>query len=106
MRKLVLIGLLVSMSTGCGRCWLPLFRGAPCRDNCPLPAAPIADAGCNGCNSTVSAYPSYEGEVYGSGVVGGEIISGGIIGEPYYGGEVYGGSVAPTLSSPSMVPAS
>ncbi len=35
MRKLIVLGLLLTATTGCGRGWFPhLFRGAPCTMDC------------------------------------------------------------------------
>ncbi len=62
MKKLVVLGLLLAMSTGCGRGWFPhLFRGAPCNGLCSAPAAPAFDA-CENCGS--AGYAGYEGEGY------------------------------------------
>ncbi len=92
MRKYVLLGALIVMSSGCASCWRP-FRGALCNTGCrtALPALPT----CNDCNSGYSAgYSGIDGEIiggsgyYGSGVEG------------YYGGEV----IQNPASSPSMVP--
>jgi len=57
MKKLLMLGLLVSVSTGCGRGFFPhLFRGAPCGGLCST-AAPQGDAGCANCAS--SGYENY-----------------------------------------------
>ncbi len=70
MKKLLLVGLLLSMSTGCGRGWLPcLYRGAPCNGNC-IGAAPALPH-CEHCG-VGAGYATYDGEVYG-----GEIVSDG-----------------------------
>ena len=79
MRKFVLLGLLVALSTGCGRGWLPLFRGAPCYGTCGVPALPAAlntEAGCAGCGSTAASYGSYESEVPSGSYYGGETVVG------------------------------
>jgi hypothetical protein len=92
MKKLAVIGLLVVLSSGCGRGWLPLTRGAPCGDTCgaSLPAQP--SAGCVGCESGYGAgYSSYEGETMAS--------------SGYYGGSVVGdGYISPAPSSGAAVP--
>lgn len=92
MKKLLLIGLLLSLSTGCGRGWLPgLFRGASCGNAGCLGAAPAGPQGCTTCVGGNSAgYGGYEGELSG-----GEIISdrGGYIGESYLGNTYPSGSV-------------
>jgi hypothetical protein len=83
MKKLAVLGLLIVLSSGCGRGWLPLSRGARCGDTCganSLPAQPAA--GCAGCGSGYGAgYSAYDGEVvdgsayYGSSIVGDGYIS-------------------------------
>lgn len=58
MKKLLVLGLLLAMSTGCGRGWFPFFRnGASCNSGlCSAPAMP-QNAGCEGCGS--AGYESY-----------------------------------------------
>lgn len=70
MRKLIVLGLLLAASTGCGRGWFPhLFRGASCNGLCSTPA-PTLQNDCEGCNSGYSSgYASYDG---------GEVVSGGM----------------------------
>ncbi len=74
MRKLVVLGLLLAASTGCGRGWFPhLFRGAPCNGLCSTPA-PALNNDCEGCASGYSAgYENYsDGAVINGGMeVGG-----------------------------------
>ena len=98
MKKLLLVGLLLSLSTGCGRGWLPcLFRGASCGNGGCIGAAPALPQGCNACVGGNSAgYGSYEGDVSG----------GEIKGDSYYGGNNYqlgetyvGEGPAPTLGN-------
>ena len=101
MRKIALLGLLVVLGAGCGRGWLPLFRGAPCNSCAHAnPAMPAPAPGCAPCGSR-SGYGAYEGDVagvegyYGAGVVGGD----------YYNGTVVdGGYIDGTIVSPSMTP--
>lgn len=88
MKKLAVFGLLVVLSSGCGRSWLPLFRGAPCGDTCganTLPAQPAA--GCVGCAAGHGAgYSAYEDEVVGgSGYYGSSLVGDGYI-SPAQGG--------------------
>jgi hypothetical protein len=66
MKKLLVLGLLLATSTGCGRNWLGhFFRGAPCGNNGGLCSAQAQapTAGCENCGG--SGYESY-----GDGVVG------------------------------------
>ncbi len=66
MRKLIVLGILLTMTTGCGRGWFPhLFRGAPCNGLCSTPAA--VQHNCEGC----SGYGAYEGEVAAGSYVDG-----------------------------------
>ena len=88
MRKIALVGMFVVLGAGCGRGWLPLFHGAPCR-GCGVPSvvAPPLDtsAGCSGCaGSVTSSYGGYDGEVIGESVIGDS---------GYYGSQVLGESV-------------
>ncbi len=104
MRKLVLLGLVFTLASGCGRGWLPIFRGAPCNTgSCGIaaPALPASyDAGCTDCGYTtgydsydtgvVSGGDSYGGVVngdtyYGSGVIDSGTVNGGITGGTYSG---------------------
>ena len=97
MKKLAVLGLLVVLSTGCGRGWLPLFRGAPCGDTCgaSLPAQPAA--GCVGCEPGYgTGYSGYEGEVVGNS----GYYSGPVIGDSYLAPSPSGSSMAP-LTSPA-----
>ena len=103
MRKLVLIGLMLSLSTGCGRGWLPMFnRGAACNGNSCLGAAPaLPPANCEGCGVGTAGYGSYEGEIISS-YGGGEVI--GSYAAPVYGGVPSTGAITnppmSTLPSP------
>ena len=94
MKKLLVLGLLLAMSSGCGRGWFPFFRnGAQCNSGlCSAPALPQS-AGCEGCNS--AGYESY-----GDGAVVGESIGGAPIGPTYL--DVPPASMAP-LPSPTIV---
>ena len=82
MRKLALLGLVLALSSGCGRGWLP-FRGAPCNSNVCAPAMPASyDSGCTNC-PTATGYGDYSSQVSGGEVLGGNYYGGGIIGEDY-----------------------
>ena len=110
MRRIALLGLIV-LFAGCGRCWSPMFRGAPCQGSCGVtaPALPASHAtGCVGCaaNGTSAGYSSYDGS---EGVIAGDYIGG----NDYYGdsnGIIQSGIVNERIvnegiiSSPSMVP--
>ena len=79
MKKLFVLGLLMAMSTGCGRSWFPhLFRGAPCRGLCSAQAAPQAEPGCANCNG--AGYESYGS---GDGFIGSETIGSAPVGSTY-----------------------
>lgn len=84
MKRIAVIGLLLAMTTGCGRGWLPTYwNGAPC-DGCSLPAPIHTEPACGTCrNDSVSlGYTPYEGQVIGSGVDGyydGQVISENVI---------------------------
>jgi hypothetical protein len=93
MKKLLVLGLLLSMSTGCGRGWLPcLFRGAPCNNGNCIGAAP-ALPNCENCGNA-AGYGGYQSEVAdGSYYGGGQIIHEG----PIYGGS--GSMVNPPMSN-------
>lgn len=96
MKKLALLGVLIVMSSGCGRGWLPMFRGAPCNGNNCLPA-PMA-ANCNGCSPATMGYGGYENEFSGGTYYGDE-------GGYYDGGIINGGRmIEGTINSPSMSP--
>ncbi|GIW96881.1 MAG: hypothetical protein KatS3mg111_0214 [Pirellulaceae bacterium] len=84
MKRMVIIGLSLALLTGCGRGWLPLYRGAPCR-GCGLLPNPLLrqPASCAPCNEAQVGYESYPGEV-----VGGEYIEGELPPGDYYGGIV------------------
>lgn len=89
MKKLVLIGLVLSSTAvGCGHGWLP-FRGAKCRGEC-IGAAPINND-CQGCVGGYSNYENYPVE---------QVVDGGI-GQPYLGGQVIGQGV-PTVNQVPM----
>lgn len=92
MRKLVLLGLVITLASGCGRGWLPMFRGARCNSGIcgvgatALPAA--YDAGCANCGHAAG----YEG--YNSGeVIGGESSGGVSSADSYYGSDVIQGGI-------------
>ena len=56
MKKLVVLGLLLAASTGCGRGWFPhLFRGAPCNGLCSA-QAPTLHNDCEGCANGYAGY--------------------------------------------------
>ncbi len=102
MRKLVLLGVGLVLASGCGRGWLPCFRGAACNSGiCGAPAMPASyDSNCAGCGSAASGYGDYEGEA---------ISNEGYSSEGYYGGGVIQGGVIDngytnqgTIVSPSM----
>src|SRR5688572_33513257 len=79
MKKLVVLGLLLAMSSGCGRNWLGhFFRGTPCNSANGLCSAPTLpqSAGCENCGS--SGYESY-----GDGTVMGESIGSAPMGQTY-----------------------
>ncbi len=102
MKKLLIIGLLLSLSTGCGRGWLPcLFRGANCGNGSCIGAAPALPHGCTTCvDGSTAGYGSYDGEIVGEGYYG----SGTIVGDSYLGGTVVPNS--PTMQSlPAPSPA-
>jgi hypothetical protein len=90
MKKLLLIGLVISLTSGCCNGWRPFRRGAACRTPA-LPAAPMSapSAGCTNCGPTSLGYAEYPGsigggEYYGSGIddyYGGTVIEDGIIDE-------------------------
>ncbi len=102
MRKLVLLGVGLVLASGCGRGWLPCFRGAPCNSGvCGAPAMPASyDSGCAGCGAA-SGYGDYDGE---------STSNDGYSNEGYYGGTVQGGIIdngyinQGTIVSPSMTP--
>ncbi|MCA9129720.1 MAG: hypothetical protein KDB22_21690 [Planctomycetales bacterium] len=79
MKKIALFGLVCVLSSGCGRGWLPLHRGAPCHHGCPAPAVAAPAANCAGCG-TSTGYAPYDGEIVGSSVIG----SGALLDSGYY----------------------
>jgi hypothetical protein len=102
MKKLLLIGFVLSLSTGCGRGWLPcLNRGAACGNAGCIGAPPALPQGCNACVGGSSAgYGSYEGDSTG-GYYGNETI----VGDSYSGGgQIVPGAIygSGAISSPSM----
>ena len=99
MKKLTLIGMLVVLSLGCGRSWLPL-RGASCRGGCgQTPPAPQLPS-CDPC-STTSGYANYESEM----VTGDTYYGGNVLGGDYYDGTIINGGYGDgTIVSPSMTP--
>jgi hypothetical protein len=95
MKKLVLLGLLLSLSTGCGRGWPGFNRGAQCGNTGCIGAAPALPQGCTTCVGGNSAgYGRYEGE--------GDIVSDTYLGANSYGPtETYmGEGPAPTGMAP------
>ena len=104
MKKLAWLGLIVVVSSGCGRCWSSLFRG----DRCAPPACgapglmgPLAN-GCAPCGA--AGYAGYDSALSG---VGGYYDSGVASGD-YYNGQVidggYGGYSEGTVTNPPMSP--
>jgi hypothetical protein len=92
MKKLLLLGLLLSLSTGCGRGWMPWFRGASCGNGGCIGAAPALPQGCNTCAGGNSA--GYGG--YSEGAVS----SGEIVSDYSYGGNSYiPGESYPTIGN-------
>jgi hypothetical protein len=90
MKKLLLVGLLLASSTGCGRGWLSnLFGGASCGPYCNAPA-PMVDP-CQGCGGQAG----YAG--FGDG---GTMVDGGYLGGFPMGGGVI--SSGPEAIAPSM----
>lgn len=90
MRKLVLLGLVLTLASGCGRGWLPMFHGAKCHSGIcgvgatALPAA--YDAGCSNCGHSAgynsaegSGVESYGGVTSADGYYGGDVIQGAIV---------------------------
>ena len=96
MRKCLLLGVILALSSGCGRGWLPMFRGAPCNNNVCAPAS--YDRGCTNC-PTAAGYGEYSGEYSGVETLGGNYYNGGIVSEDY----PIQGSVSPMqpLSQPA-----
>ncbi len=91
MKKILLLGLLLSLSTGCGRGWLPcLSRGAPCGNGGCMGAAPALPHGCTTCvGGNAAGYGGYGDEIVGDSYYGGN---------SYAAGETYvGEGVAPSL---------
>ncbi len=100
MRKLVVLGLLLAASTGCGRGWFPhLFRGAPCNGLCSSAApTPHIAQRLRSCSAGYAGYGE-DGVVVGSGMeIGGYenvIGSGTAIGNPGMSGIPSGSYIAP-----------
>lgn len=93
MRKLVLLGVVLVLSSGCGRGWLPMFRGAPCNGNSCAPAMPASyDSGCTNC-PTAAGYGQYSGEYSSGETLGGNYYGGNIVSEDY----PIQGSVSPSM---------
>ncbi len=105
MKKLVLIGVVCMSTVGCGRGWLPLFRGAPCTSNCAAPALPAAlpSAGCNDCGGVSAGYSPYDTTVLGGEYMGGQVIGGDYLGESVGGYSYPAGESIPMapLAAPS-----
>lgn len=117
MKKLLGLGLLLVLSTGCGHRLLPgIFRGGRCNGcgmgglGASLPAEPVAAGGeCTNCSDATVGYGSYEGsavegDYYSGGVINENVISdnvvsGGIVNSGYSGNSYP--STAP-ITSPSM----
>jgi len=100
LKKLLWIGLLLSLSTGCGRGWLPcLSRGASCGNGSCIGAAPALPQGCNACIGGGSAgYGSYDSDIGGGDYYGG----GTIVGDNYVGGQVVPNYSSGTITGPAM----
>ena len=119
MKKIALIGLVVLLSSGCCRGWLPIFRGAPCGSNCGLtgaaPTLPVAHgSGCGDC-PTGASYGNYETPLAGSGagyesypgeIIGGTDYYGGNVINQYPGGQIIEGAIVNPSMSPLPQPAS
>lgn len=117
MKKLLMLGLCLVLTTGCGRGWFPrLFRGAPCMGGCGVgaPASMPADH-CGNCTGAGigAGYESYGDagreivgdQVIGSGFAGERIIDGGILNVPSYNGTYSGGTVTtPSNMAPLSQP--
>jgi hypothetical protein len=98
MKKLLVLGMLLAMSTGCGRNWFPhLFRGAPCTGLCSRTAPPMAEPGCSNCNGA-----GYESYVPSEGIMTGEAIGSAPIGSTY---ESVPPAMAPLPSGTIVTPA-
>lgn len=99
MKKLLLLGVLLSLSTGCGRGWMPcLFRGASCGNAGCIGAAPALPQGCNACVGGNSAgYSSYDGDT----IVGDTYA---MAGERYVGEGPAANYGSGAISAPSMAP--
>jgi hypothetical protein len=76
MKKLLVLGLLLAMSTGCGRGW-HIFRGARCNGLCST-QAPAMQNNCENCGP--AGYESYGA---GDGYMGGDAIGSAPIGQTY-----------------------
>ncbi len=103
MRKLVLFGVILALTSGCGRGWLPIFRGAPCNSGgCCAPAIPASyGSGCSTCGNS-AGYSDYQGGVSGSEIYSDDSLSGS---NYYDGGTVIGDyPIQGTTTSPSMAP--
>ncbi len=95
MKKLIVLAVLVAACSGCGRGWLPLFRGDSCT-SCASPALPPAPATCNGgcAPGYSSSYAGIEGESYsGSGYYD----NGQYMGSQYMGDTVLSETVVPGI---------
>lgn len=91
MKKLLVLGMLLALSTGCGRTWSRHFnRGASCNGLCST-QAPAMHNGCEGCGT--AGYESYGA---GDGYIGGDTIGSAPIGPTYE-------SVAPMSAIPGIV---
>lgn len=104
MRKLVLFGVVLALASGCGRGWLPMFRGAPCNGSgCCAPAMPASYGnGCATCGNS-AGYGDYQGDNSGGETAGGEIYGGES--NYYNGGTVIGDyPIQGTTASPPMAP--
>lgn len=113
MKKLLLLGLLLSLSTGCGRGWLPgLFRGASCGNGGCIGAAPALPQGCTTCvGGNAAGYGSYEGEVPGGQIISdsGSYAGGSYAGTSYpsagaYSGEIVNPNIGMAPLSPPPAP--
>ncbi|MEZ6134729.1 MAG: hypothetical protein R3C53_07455 [Pirellulaceae bacterium] len=115
MKRIALLGLLLTLSVGCGKGWLPSLRGASCRGGClSAPAALPAPKHSSDCATCVdggyaSGYSNYtdRGEViadtgyYGSGVISNGYPAEGYVNDGYV---LPGNIVEGTLVQPSVAP--
>lgn len=99
MKKLFVLGLVLSLSTGCGcgRSWFPrLFRGAPCNGLCSAPN--VGHGACeHGVPMEHAGYGSYDnGVVQSSDVYGSEYVPATEF--------VQGGTITPNYTPMAPIP--